>query len=108
MKTKRPSEDTPVSPTVESVVEDLSQQDVLPSGSSSDVMAESEALIDPDSTVGSWNDPMGELGHRANRVPLEDEVNPVEELVDKGINEADEELRDLDEEVEIEEEQEEL
>ena len=89
-------------------MEDLSQQDVLPSGSGSDVMAEAEALIDPDSPAGSWDDPMGELGHRANRIPLEDEVNPEEELVDKGANEAEEELHDLDEEEEMEEEGEEF
>jgi hypothetical protein len=107
MKTKHPSGESQVPSQVESVVEDLSQQDVLPSGSGSDVMAEMETLIDPESQAGSWDDPMGELGHRASRVPLEDEVNPVEELVSQGANEAEEELRDLDEEEEMEEEAEE-
>jgi hypothetical protein len=108
MKTKRPSEDTPVPLPVESVVEDLSQQDVLPSGNASDVIPDMETIVDPESQSGRWDEPMGEPGHRASRVPLEDEASAAEQLVDKGINEADEELRDLDEAEEMEEEGEEL
>jgi hypothetical protein len=108
MKTKHPSEDTPVPQLVESVVEDLSQQDVLPSGDASDVIPEMETIVDLESQSGPWNEPMGEPGHRASKVPLEDETSAAELLVGKGVNEADEELRDLDEEEEMEEEQEEL
>lgn len=108
MKTKRPSEDTPVPLPVENVVEDLNQQDVLPSGTGADVIPEMETIVDPESQLSRWDEPMGEPGHRASRAPLEDEVNAVEELVQKGVSEADEELRDLDEEEEMEEENEEL
>jgi hypothetical protein len=64
--------------------------------------------VDLESQSGPWNEPMGEPGHRASKVPLEDETSAAELLVGKGVNEAEEELRDLDEEEEMEEEQEEL
>lgn len=104
MKAKRPSEDTPVPLPVESVVEDLSQQDVLPSGDASDVIPGMETIVDLEGQSGPWDEPMGEPGHRASRMPLEDEASAAELLVDKGISEADEELRDLDEAEEMEEE----
>ena len=88
-------------------MEDLGQQDVLPSGSASDVIPDMETIVDPESQGSHWDEPMGEPGHRASRVPLEDETNPVELLVNQGANEAEEELRDLDEEEEMEEEAEE-
>lgn len=107
MKTKRPTEDTPIPMPVENVVEDLNQQDVLPSGSGSDVIPEMETIVDPESQVSRWDEPMGEPGHRASRTPLEDEASAAELLVGHGVDEADEELRDLDEEEVMEEEGEE-
>ena len=88
-------------------MDDLSQQDVLPSGSGSDVIPEMETIVDPESQGSRWDEPMGEPGHRASRAPLEDETSAAELLVNQGVNEAEEELRDLDEEEEMEEENEE-
>jgi hypothetical protein len=107
MKTKQPSGHSQVPSPVDSVVEDLSQQDVLPSGSASDAIPDMETIVDPESQGSRWDEPMGEPGHRASKVPLEDETSAAELLVSQGANEAEEELRDLDEEEEMEEEGEE-
>ena len=90
------------SPDIDELVEDLSQQNVLPSHNG--------AALDDDESgddhhniqggldeTGRWDEPVGERGHRAARAPLEDEVAYAEKLVTGGLNEADEELRDLDE-----------
>jgi|GEM_PF-4600656 len=90
------------SPDIDELVEDLSQQNVLPSHNGAAL--DDEESDDNNNTLqggldesGRWDEPVGERGHRAARVPLEDEVAYAEKLVTGGLNEADEELRDLDE-----------
>lgn len=81
---------------IERIVEDLGQQDVLPIDGGS-VDPPSETLNGGLDETGRWDEPIGTSGIRAERVPLEDETSSLVELVDEGLDEADEELRDLDE-----------
>lgn len=82
---------------VDEIVEDLGQQDVLPTGGGSATMTSEEAVLIADELSGSWNDPIGTSGHQAPRTPLEDEANPSEVLVERGAAEAADELQELDE-----------
>ncbi len=91
---------------VETIVEDLAQQDVLPADVESSIAPDIDTLVDQESQSGRWDEPVGEFGHRANRTPLEDETKASELLVSKGLREAEEDLRDIEEEEDIEEEQE--
>jgi hypothetical protein len=99
------SPDAP-SPTdvADSVIEDLNQQDVLPPDEGDVIpdMGEPEESDMPQ--AGSWDNPAADLGHRASKLPLEDEVKATEGLVNMGVDEADEELRELDEQEEEKEE----
>ncbi|TLD72234.1 hypothetical protein FEM03_02435 [Phragmitibacter flavus] len=87
---------------VDEIVEDLTQQDVLPSVSGS-LDEPEEPIVGGIDETGRWDEPIGERGHRAHRNPLDDETNYAELLVNDGLDEADEELRDLDEDDEAEE-----
>ncbi len=109
MKTSPPStrQSNPDAGAVDTIVDDLTQQDVLPADQASEIAAEVESLIDSESQSSRWDEPVGELGHRASRAPLEDETKASELLVSKGLREAEEDLRDIEEEEDIEEEQEE-
>ena len=101
-----PNPDTGVDPT-EAVVDDLNQQDVLPSSEGGEAIL--DAGEDDDTALtqaGRWDDPASDLGHRASKQPLEDEIKASEDLVNMGVDEADEELRELDELDEEEEEKE--
>ena len=92
----------------DSLVEDLAQQDVLPAGQGVIVPDDRETLTGAMTQAGHWDDLVVDLGHRLDRQPMEDEVNPSEDLVQKGVDEADEELRELDEEDNEEEEEEDI
>lgn len=88
----------------DALVEDLLQQDVMPVDDGSITPGSANSLGDTLSQAGRWDDPVGDVGHRAPRQPPEDEVKISEKLVADGINEADEELRELEpEDEEIEE-----
>lgn len=97
----------------DAVVDDLSQQDFLPSAEGT--LAPDEDALGTDNTetvngalaqAGQWDDPVADLGHRVNKTPMEDEIKASEELVNRGVEEADEDLRELDELEEEEEEEE--
>ena len=91
---------------MDSIVEDLNQQDVLPSDQEPTLDNDLETILDTESQASNWGEPVGELGHRAVRSPLEDEVKASEVLVSQGLTEADEELRELEEQEELEDEKE--
>lgn len=86
---------------VESIVDDLNQQDFMPS--------DEETILEEFPEVGqnallmshSWDEAGVENGDRVARVPLEDETSCSERLVQDGMEEADEELRDLEEQDDI-------
>lgn len=82
---------------VESIIEDLSQQDVMPSGETSSL----EGIPDLSKSAllqsQGWDEAGADYGERTPRRPLEDETNISERLVNNGIAEADEELRELEE-----------
>lgn len=107
MKKTPPAHPNADTRSVDTIVDDLNQQDVLPSDSASEIAADLGTLIDPEGQSVRWDEPVGELGHRATRTPLEDETKASEVLVSKGLREAEEELRDIEEEQEEEDEQEE-
>jgi len=94
----------------DSVVDDLSQQDVLPTGASESVILpdDRETLTGAMTQAGHWDDLVVDLGHRVDKQPLEDEVKASEDLVQRGVEEADEDLRELDEEDNEEEEEEDI
>lgn len=94
MKTPRPQDR--VSEVVDEIVEDLGQQDVLPASEGTAVMSSDEAVLTADELAGTWGDPVGTNGHQAPRTPLEDEANPAEILVQRGAEEAADELQELD------------
>ena len=97
MKAPRPAPAQPYPEAiVEEIVEDLGQQDVLPTGTGSEVMTSNDAEMVAEEQASRWDDPVGGQGHQAGRTPLEDETNPSEVLVQRGVNEAAEELRELD------------
>src|SRR5882757_7721209 len=88
----------------DAVIEDLNQQDVLPSNEGDVIPDTGEPEDEALTQAGSWDNPASDLGHRASKQPLEDEIKATEDLVNMGVDEADEELRELDED-EIEEEE---
>jgi hypothetical protein len=93
MKAKRPNNPDPE---VDKIVEDLSQQDVLPVDGGSPATPDSIEMNAEDG-AGRWSEPPGATGHRAARLPLEDETKAAEELVERGSNEAADELQELEE-----------
>lgn len=92
-----PAED-PLPDPVENLVEDLALQDFMPSHEET-VLDECPELSQHAILQSRYGDEAGvENGDRIARVPLEDETKPSELLVRDGLNEADEELREMDEE----------
>lgn len=90
--------------TADAIIEDLNTEDVLPADES-DVIPDTEEPEEAGSSqVESWSGLGADLGHRVGRTPLEDEVTANQELVDAGLDEADEELRELGDENADEEE----
>ncbi|WP_038171053.1 hypothetical protein [Verrucomicrobium sp. BvORR106] len=83
---------------VESLVEDLSQQDFMPSGDETILEEYPEVSQNALLMSHSWDEAGVENGDRIARIPLEDEIKCTELLVKDGLDEADEELRDLEEE----------
>jgi hypothetical protein len=95
MKTSTPQKPEPEA--IERIVDDLSQQDVLPSNEGDATMSADDELIDAGEQAGSWNEPAGGVGHQMKRTPLEDETKAAEVLVQRGVNEAADELDELQE-----------
>lgn len=83
---------------VESLVEDLSQQDFMPSGDETILEEYPEVSQNALLMSHSWDEAGVENGDRIARIPMEDEIKCTELLVKDGLDEADEELRDLEEE----------
>ncbi|WP_009963671.1 hypothetical protein [Verrucomicrobium spinosum] len=89
---------------IERLVEDLAQQDIMP--------PEEETILEEYPEVSqnallmghAWDQAGVENGDRVARIPLEDEVKCSELLVKGGLDEADEELRELEEAEEIDRE----
>jgi hypothetical protein len=85
---------------IEQIIEDLGQQDVLPTRSGEPIATETEPQVVGEDEINpgeSWNSADAGKPHQAGRVALEDEVNPEELLVERGITEAVDELEELDE-----------
>lgn len=97
MKARRPSQ-TRDPEIVDQIVEDLGQQDVLPAGPDTDIMSPHDAEMIAEEQAGRWDEPVGAQGHQAKRMALEDETKSSEMLVQRGVTEAAEELRELDDE----------
>jgi hypothetical protein len=96
MKAPRPPQrETDV---VDEIVEDLSQQDVLPASAQTESMPSRDGDMVAEEQAGNWDEPAGGVGHQAPRTPLEDECKASEALVERGVTEAGEELRELEEE----------
>ena len=89
---------------VDSIVDDLAQQDTMPSGASEALEGYPEANITAHPGGPERDDAGVENGERVARVPLEDETQISDELVHDGLDEADEELRDLEDDEGEEEE----
>jgi len=94
MKARRTEKPAPTN--VEDIVEDLGQQDVLPAETDGEVMSSRDAELVAEEQTSRWDDPVGGQGHQAGRTPLDDETKAAEVLVQRGVNEAVEELRELD------------
>jgi TATA-binding protein-associated factor Taf7 len=93
MKTKlSPERESDV---VDKIVEDLVQQDVLPFEGEGELGSEPGAEANAEDQVGSWTNSEAGKGHRAERTPLEDETKAAEVLVNRGVDEAEEELEEL-------------
>jgi hypothetical protein len=52
-----------------------------------------EAVIPAIDELTAWDDPVGQEGHRAARVPFEDESTVAERLIQDGIEQADHDRR---------------
>jgi hypothetical protein len=85
---------------IEQIVEDLEQQDVLPTQSGDAIASENEPQMVGVDEISerpeSWNNALGGRPHSAGRNALEDEVATSELLVERGITEAADELSELD------------
>lgn len=89
---------------VERLVEDLAQQDIMPPEEET-ILEEYPEMSQNALLMGhSWDQAGVENGDRIARIPLEDEVKCSELLVKGGLDEADEELRELEEAEETERE----
>ncbi|WP_050028028.1 hypothetical protein [Verrucomicrobium sp. BvORR034] len=84
--------------TADAIIDDLNTEDVLPPDES-DVIPDTEELDDNDPTrEESWSGLGADLGHRVGKPPLEDEFAATQDLVNAGVEEADDELRELEDE----------
>lgn len=82
----------------DAIIDDLNTEDVLPPDES-DVIPDTEEPEDSDPTrEESWSGLGADLGHRASKPPLEDEFAATQDLVNAGVEEADDELRELEDE----------
>ncbi|WP_009961863.1 hypothetical protein [Verrucomicrobium spinosum] len=81
--------------TADAIIEDLNTEDVLPAEESDVIPDTEEPEETASSQVESWSGLGADLGHRANKTPLEDEFAATQDLVNAGVEEADNELRDL-------------
>jgi hypothetical protein len=83
---------------IEEIVDDLALQDSMPADSGA-VRAEKTLEADEvEGSVSGWEDPMGSQGHQMARAALEDEVTGPETMVERGLEEAEEELDEMAEE----------
>lgn len=85
---------------IEKIVEELVQQDVLPIDDEAPDELNPLDVLEPDdiasySLAGSWGQPVGGEGHRAPRVPLEDENKASDLLAQRGATEAADELEEM-------------
>lgn len=93
--TPSPSDSQDPEEAADAIIDDLNQDEPLPP-EESDVIADTEPPEPAELTrEESWSGLGADLGHRVNRTPLEDEVAANEELVEAGLDEADDELREL-------------
>lgn len=84
--------------TADAIIDDLNTEDVLPPDES-DVIPDTEEHEDSDPTrEESWSGLGADLGHRVGKPPLEDEFAATQDLVNAGVEEADDELRELEDE----------
>lgn len=82
----------------DAIIEDLNTEDVLPPDES-DVIPDTEEPEDSNpSREESWSGLGADLGHRVGKPPLEDEFAATQDLVNAGVEEADDELRELEDE----------
>ena len=85
---------------IEQILEDLEQQDVMPTPSGEPIADQGEPQMVGVDEISerpeSWNNAMGGRPHSAGRTALEDEVDTSELLVERGIAEAVDELSELD------------
>jgi hypothetical protein len=85
---------------IEQILEDLEQQDVLPTQSGEPIADQDEPQMVGVDQISenpeSWNNAMGGRPHSAGRTALEDEIDTSELLVERGITEAVDELSELD------------
>lgn len=90
-----PSESQDPEEAADAIIDDLNQDEPLPP-EESDVIADTEPP-EPTELIReeSWSGLGADLGHRASKTPLEDDFTANEELVEAGLDEADDELRDL-------------
>lgn len=82
----------------DAIIDDLNQDEPLPQDES-DVIPDTEEPEDLESSrEESWSGLGADLGHRASKPPLEDEFAATQDLVNAGVEEADNELRELEDE----------
>lgn len=89
--------------TADAIIEELNTEDVLPAEESDVIPDTEEPEETASSQVQSWSGLGADLGHRVGRTPLEDEFAATQDLVNAGVEEADDELRELEEETANEE-----
>ena len=106
MTTNEPAPSAPgdTESTADAIIEDLNKEDILPP-EESDVIPDTDVSEEGATSqkVESWSGIGADLGHRAGKTPLEDEFAATQDMVNAGLEEADDELRELDEEPDDEE-----
>jgi hypothetical protein len=84
----------PAPEAIEEIVEDLGQQDVLPTGAGGGAVIDDELEVVGEQ-AGRWDEPVGGQPHHAGRKALEDETKSSEILVQRGVTEAADELEEM-------------
>jgi len=79
-----------ISPTDE---DDLDPQEIENAADESPVVTDAPENSSRTEYLTEWDTPPHALGTAAPKVPMEDEVGPVEELINEGLDEADRQQR---------------
>ena len=82
--------------------QDFSERDALSEDALGNVPMAPELVSADLKDLTAWDEPVNDTGTRAPQFHLDDETESAEILVEEGLDEADEELREADEQRELE------